>query len=168
MAKSSFAALAAVSVVFVLACEQAPTSADLLKPPDIRAAVMMVNDNIRLPVTRTLNNPCKPGVPIDLTGTQHRIRQIRDTDGSGNISPGDHIKVHREEALKGTDSEGVRYTATDVLNFEGRVQSSPYTNSHVQRVISSTGVDNFLVRTNLTINANGVVTVDLHSDKCVG
>jgi hypothetical protein len=168
MAKSSFAALAAASVVFVLACEQAPTSVDVQTPPDIQAAVMLVDDHFRFPTIRPFDNPCT-GETIVFAGTEHLLVRIWDTDGNGFPGPGDRMRIHFQVNLKGTDSNGVTYQLIDVNNATGVAQVSPWTWSWVHRVISSTGADNFMVKSRLTVNANQVATVHWEDlQKCVG
>lgn len=169
MAKSSFAALGAVSVMLVLACEQAPTSADTLTPPDIRAAIKMVDDNVTFPVVMPIDNPCTPPEDIVFTGTQHVVFKVWDTNGSGFWDDGDRLLFNFQNNLRGTDSNGISYVMTDSNHGTGRQQGPPpWTGRAVQRVISSTDVDNFLARFKITVNANGVVTVLYDSGKCAG
>lgn len=169
MAKSSFAALAAVSVVFTLACEQAPTSADLLEPPDIRAAVKMIDVNDTSPVNMDIDNPCTPFELIPFAGTHHVVFKIWDTNGSGYVDDGDRMKFHLQSNLKGTGSDGVTYVMNDTNDGTGRMQGPPpWTGRVVHRLISSTDADNFLASSHITVNANATVTVQYESDKCVG
>ena len=159
-------ALAISSGLLALACEQAPTTLDA---PDISAAVKILDFNALLATSFTDDNPCTPQVEeIEFTGWEHAIMKFWDLDGSGDISVGDRAKRHFQFNLKGTDAAGLKYRLTDALNKEGLFNSMPYHETFTSRVISQTNVDNWLVRSQYTINANGDVTVDRYSEKCVG
>ena len=163
--QAGITALAVGVGLFALACEQSPTTLDA---PDIRAAVKLIHANEIVDVSFPIDNPCTPPEWIEMTGTDHQILFVWDTNGNGEPDVGDRFKSHIQFNLKGTDANGVKYRLTDAQNEQGLFESMPYNITWTSHVISSTDVDNFLVTSHLTINANGDLTVFRISEKCVG
>ncbi len=148
-----------LTALVAIACADTATTAPELEVPGISAAVKLVDVNVIIPVSSTLFNPCTFEL-VDFQGTDHQILKIWD-NGS--------FKLHLQFNLHGTgQSSGLHYKLTDAINQQAGPGGLPFVGNAVTKVISSTNADNWLIRSHVTVNENGVVTVNRFSAGCVG
>ncbi len=157
--QAGITALAVGLGMFVLACDQAPTTLDA---PDIRAAVKLVDTNEFVEITDfAIENPCvTPPEVILFSGTSHDIVKIWDTG---------RLHLHLQFNLRGTDSNGVEWMVTDAFNWERKGGGFPQTFNYTAKAVSKGSADNVLFSQHRTVNANGEVTaLTPFGFKCVG
>ena len=148
-----------LTALVAIACADTTTTAPELEVPGILAAVKLVDDNNMIPVSFTILNPCT-FEPVAFQGTDHQIFKLWD-NGS--------FKLHLQYNLHGVGLiSGLHYKFTDAINEQGGPGGLPYVLNNVGKIISPTNAGNFLVKTHITINENGVVTVNRSAFKCVG
>lgn len=167
MSRSSSATLAAVFCAFALACEQAPTSTDILDAPDIRAAATVTNSNDQVPLVDTFFVPCAAGGAgelVDVSGTLHIVAHTT-TSNSGNWM--------RKLNFNAQGATGIGQTTGDIYRTNGGAGGAftiqgdglPWRDTFVQNIslIGPGPNNNLLLRTTvvITINNNGELTAFL-------
>lgn len=153
--------LAAAGAILLSACADVTAPAPRLQPVKPANAV----NSTTVPSVLETVNPCN-GDAVTLTGTLTTTTRD-DASASGN--------QHSSSSIVGSYSgvgvpSGVDYTAR-TENTETFHSNNPYPMvdevSSVYRIISATSADNYTVRVRqrVTINANGVPTVDTYTIK---
>lgn len=135
------------------------------------AAASVVKINIDRPVSGVdVFNPCT-GVDITESGDEHLVVQETLNDAGG-----EHIILHINLHLAGTDAQGNAYSATetdtDELNINGQVAEAEETVPLTLVEVSQGTAPNFLehVTLHVTFNADGTITTEvIHaSATCLG
>lgn len=142
----------------------AATLALALAPPVASQAAVVTN--VQEPIDTFLGIPCAnggAGEVVHVTGTLHSLSSIT-MDGRGGIHGTDHFQPQGVSGVGLTT--GATYRATWLLsgtfNFDLDDAPEELTAFNDLRLIGQGRADNYLVHSvlHLTINANGVVTVD--------
>ena len=150
--------LVVVIALFVaVSCDQQPIEPANDTTTEINFAQKTDVQNEFRPWSLNLTNPCNAD-EVYLEGTDHRILIFWDND---------HWRFKSDWNLEGTAASGVKYKLVDSVGGGGW-GPFPETWGTRQTVVSTTSVDNFLMRSRWTVNANGDVTVDHWAEKCVG
>lgn len=168
--------LAAAGLVFVLACEQAPTATDSvgLNAPEIRAAATTSTTNLKVPFAQVRFVPCAAGgagEDVLIQATLHIVLHTT-VSNKGNMT----IKTHYQP--QGARATGL--TTGDTYNGTGVTQQTtteqadglPYEFTFANNfgMIGRGGAVNFKIHqtVHMTINNNGVptATIDNSTTTC--
>jgi hypothetical protein len=156
-----------VFCAFALACEQAPTSTDILDAPDIRAAATVNHSNDQVPLVDTFLVPCAAGGAgelVDVSGTLHAVAHVTISNSGNFISK---LNFNAQGATGTGQTTGDTYRANGGAGGALTIQGDglPWRDTFVENIslIGPGPNNNLLLRTTvvITINNNGELTAFL-------